>query len=170
MSAHNRPDFGNKPDQPNHSIVLCFVTDKGHELGKSTLKQVDMAPAGTDIGEPLAPQLPREMADLMRDVLTTIHAEGLQPIWPYERLEIEVGSALLLSGNQPVGTPYEVKIPVRPAEQSPQAPLAQDVMEPSVAAESNAAKPASYSPSEASSTPPETPMEDSTYTPAPLAK
>lgn len=172
MNTQNRPNLNDNSNSSNHPIVLCFVTEKGHELGKSALKQVDMAPAGTEIGVPLAPQLPSEMLDLMTDVLTTIHAEGLVPVWSYDRLEIEVGSALLMSGNQPTGTPYELKIPVRLFEEPPQdpktqptnhqSPLPEDIMEPSV--ETASSGPSNLSSGE-NKAPFDAPNEESTYSP-----
>lgn len=170
MSAQNRPDVTNNPEQPNHPIVLCFVTEKGHEIGKSTIKEVDMAPAGTDIGVSLASQLPSQMSDLMQGVLTTIHAEGLVPIWSYDRLEIEVSSTMLMSGNQPTGTPYELKIPVRPSDEpsnGAKKPVSEEVMEPAV--EMASSETSSSSPGE-SIAPAEALNEEATYSPPSLGK
>lgn len=170
MSAQNRPDVTNNPEQPNHPIVLCFVTEKGHEVGKSTLKEVEMAPVGTDIGVSLASQLPSQMSDLMQGVLTTIHAEGLVPIWSYDRLEIEVSSAMLMSGNQPAGTPYELKIPVRPSDEpskGSQVPPSEEIMEPAVDVASS--ETSSPSPGE-NMVPAETPNEEATYSPPSFGK
>ncbi|MBB6053866.1 hypothetical protein [Armatimonas rosea] len=137
MNTQNTDAENPSSQRDNHPIVLCFTTETGHKVGSTTLKEVNMAPTGTDIGVSLASQLPSQMSDLMQSVLTTIHLEGLVPVWSYDRLEIEVSSALLMSGDQPIGTPYELNILVRPSENpapASQEPLPEEIMGPTLQA------------------------------------
>jgi hypothetical protein len=110
MSASHIPSI--KPDsgQENHPIVLCLVTSQGHLLGKSELQRVNMAPSGTRLGSSVTSQLPQEFSDLLEDILITIDAEGLVPVWTTDQMELEIGTAILLSSKQPLGVPYELRI------------------------------------------------------------